>query len=76
MVPVPSAYVSETYSFALFIPRLFFALDAAENSALSTGSHARYGMNSSMMRHSSYDLPRITSRTRRTLYGDMCTPRR
>ena len=41
MVPVPSAYVSETYSFALFIPKLFFALEAAENSALSTGSHAR-----------------------------------
>jgi len=37
----------------LFIPMLFFAFDAQENSALRIGSHERYGMNSSMIKHSS-----------------------
>jgi hypothetical protein len=37
MVPDPSAVTMDTYSFALFIPRLFFAFDAALNRAFSTG---------------------------------------
>ena len=53
MVPEPSASHSETYNFALFMPKLFFALLAAENNADKIGSHALYGINSNMIKHSS-----------------------
>ena len=55
------------------MPKLFFALLAAENNADNIGSHALYGINSNMIKHSSYDLPRMQSNTLRTLNGDMWT---
>ena len=56
--PVPSAYVSETYSFAS-IPRLFFALDAAQHLAPTSSGCSRTAGPSSSSTKSACDLPRI-----------------